>query len=75
MSTHNSVKEGWDYAASFATGGAGAGVGNSYVQSVAEAIQKLNDDMNKYAGHRDSVATLKGFAAEEWHADNQVAAR
>lgn len=69
MATHDSVKAGWEFASNFAVGGMGAGVGDAYVERVADAIQKLNDDMNKYAGHRDSVATLKGFAAEEWHAD------
>lgn len=69
MQKNDSVRAGWDYASKYATGGMGAGFGNAYVAGVAETIQKLNDDMNSYAGHRDSVATLKGFAAEEWHAD------
>lgn len=69
MAANTPVKAGWDFATKYVAGGAGVGVGVGYVDGVEQAIEQLNAHMNDYAGHQDSIATLKGFSAEEWHAD------
>ena len=69
MSINDAVQLGWEYSAKHAGGTIGAFESSEYIAEVTDAIQKLNDDINFYAGRTDGVGTLKGFMAEEWHAD------
>jgi hypothetical protein len=42
---------------------------SDYVHSVESAINKLQNDINRYNGDNNGVGQLKGFVAEFWHCD------
>ena len=69
MAINDAVQSGWEYSAKHFGGAVGSFESSDYIAEVTEAIQKLSDDINGYAGRTDGVGTLKGFMAEEWHAD------
>lgn len=69
MQNCDSFKAGWGYASSCLVCASSVHIGNTYIDTVASTIQKLNDDMNQYSGRLDNIETLRGFVAENWHND------
>lgn len=59
---------GWDAVKQFAINLYSATTANDYVRSVGNAIQKLEDGINKSAKSARDTAREAGFAAEEWAA-------
>ncbi len=63
------LKAGWDYASKQMGANYAAQLGDNYISTVDEAVQKLVNDMNALGENALGVKQLKGFVAEYWHAD------
>ena len=61
-------KAGWDKVVEFTNSTYGAVVGNEYVNSITNEIQKFANDVNKSLGSKRTVASEAGFIAEKWEA-------
>ena len=61
-------KAGWDKVVEFTSSTYGAVVGNEYVNSITNEIQKFAADVNKSLGSKRTVASEAGFIAEKWQA-------
>ncbi|MBQ8944586.1 MAG: hypothetical protein IJ050_08835 [Clostridia bacterium] len=63
------LRAGWDYASKQMGANYAAQLGENYISTVDETVQKLVDDMNALGENALGVKQLKGFVAEYWHAD------
>lgn len=69
MGKNRKMQEGWDYIINSQTSIGAANLGNDYVERVDNEIQKLKDDFLQRGKSDQGVGQLKGFIAEDWHAD------
>lgn len=65
---NNSIKEGYEEATKNAGAQYGGRMADQYVSRVNEAIDKLNDDLNRFEGSLKDSKILQGDVAEFWHA-------
>lgn len=61
-------KEGYDFFTDHAGDFSGVAMGENYVSTVSEEIDKLIHDLNAFNGSGARIDTLKGDVAEFWHA-------
>ncbi|MBQ9536373.1 MAG: hypothetical protein IJU79_01135 [Desulfovibrionaceae bacterium] len=66
---NNSIKKGYEDATKNAGAQYGGQVADQYVSRINEAIDKLNDDINRFKGFKTSSDQLQGNVAEYWHGD------
>lgn len=69
MLDRNTLERGWKYIGTIEGAQLGDFVGHDYIAKVADAIDKLEQDINAYAGSRKGIPQLAGDLAEDWVAD------
>ena len=65
----NSFEEGYRFYSEQAGATVAAFEANEYIENVAEALDKLEKDINYFEVYRTPVAQLKGDIFEYWHSD------